>query len=139
MEQHEIFRELIRGLERSLGVLDDTQSSCCSITMTQCHALVEIGRAKTVSLVDLSGTLGLDKSTISRTIDHLVNAKLVSRSTDQSNRRYITISLTEDGKKVFTDIETTMNLQFKRVLKKIPKEKQSAVMDSLKILIKAFQ
>jgi len=106
--------------------------------MAQCNALVEIGRAKSISLVELAEAIGLGSSTISRTVNHLVNAEMVSREVDPSNRRYITISLTEDGQQIFDGIETGMNLYYKQILRKIPSEKQEEVLDSIQILLDAF-
>jgi hypothetical protein len=37
-------REVIRLLERKLGLLDELEASCCGVTFSQCHAVVEIGR-----------------------------------------------------------------------------------------------
>ena len=135
---HNRLRELIRQLERKTGALNDSQMSCCNITMAQCHALVEIGRAKRISLIELSETIGLESSTISRTVNHLVNAGMVHREVDPANRRYITISLTEDGQQIFDGIETCMNLYYKQLLRKIPPEKQTEVLESIQILLDAF-
>lgn len=137
-EPYEKLRELIRQLERKTGALDDAKMACCNITMAQCHALVEIGRAKHISLIELSETLGLENSTMSRTVNHLVNAEMVNRNTDPTNRRYITISLTKDGQKIFDGIETSMNLYYKQILRKIPEEKQAEVLESIQILLDAF-
>ena len=82
-----------RILERKIGVLDDIQSSCCGVTFAQCHAIVEIGRASTLSLNDLADILGLDKSTMSRTINNLVNEGLVARELDNEDRRFVRIEL----------------------------------------------
>ncbi|MDR2712503.1 MAG: MarR family transcriptional regulator, partial [Clostridiales bacterium] len=133
MEQHKILREIMRNLERKMGMLDEFQVDCQNITCAQCHALVEIGRAKTLSLIHLSVILELDASTVSRTVERLVKAHLVNRNTDQSNRRYVTISLTAEGEKVFHEIETTMDSLHKRILQNIPKEKQAMVIDSIQI------
>ena len=138
MEPHRQLRELIRQLERKTGAMNDSQMACCNITMAQCHALVEIGRAKRISLVELSEVIGLENSTLSRTVNHLVNAEMVNRDVDLANRRYITISLTEDGQQVFDGIETCMNLYYKQILRRIPEEKQTEVLESLKLLIDAF-
>ena len=137
-EQHRELRELIRQFERKTGALHDSEMSCCAITLAQCHALVEIGRAKHISLVELSDVLGLENSTMSRTVNHLVNAEMVKRETDAEDRRYITICLTEDGQKIFDGIEASMNLYYKQVLQRIPKEKHTEVLESLQLLLDAF-
>ena len=128
-------RETIRMLERKLGVLETKQFSCCGISMTQCHALVEIGRAKSIFLKELSKLLSLENSTMSRTINNLVINKLVNREIDQRDRRYITITLTETGQKIYEDIETNMNAYYKDVYQSIPEGKLHAVLDGLQILL----
>ena len=138
METYQELRELVRQLERKTGALNDSQMSCCSITMAQCHALIEIGRAKSMSLMDLSNCLGLDSSTLSRTVNHLVNSEMVNREIDPSDRRFITISLTHTGQQVFNGIETGMNVYYEQVLQAIPSEKRDTVLTGLHTLLEAF-
>lgn len=131
-------REMIRLLEKKLGMLDDIQASCCSVTFSQCHAIVEIGRANSISLNDLAGILGLDKSTMSRTIDHLVKDEMVLREIDSKDRRYIAIRLTDKGLKTFLEIEESMESYFTQVCTAIPENKQKQVIESLQILLQAL-
>jgi DNA-binding MarR family transcriptional regulator len=131
-------RELIRFIERKLGVLEDGEMACCGVTMAQCHALVEIGRAGSISLVDLAKLLDLDNSTMSRTVNNLVNKKLVDRRVDPTNRRYVTIKLTPDGIKSFNEIESKMESYFLQILSAIPDDKHEQVLESLQLLLKAI-
>ncbi|MFL0195753.1 MarR family winged helix-turn-helix transcriptional regulator [Clostridium sp. WILCCON 0269] len=131
-------RELIRILERKLGALKDFQTTCCGVTMAQCHALVEIGRLGNISLNELSRLLNLDNSTMSRTVNNLVNRNLARREVDPQDRRYITIFLTEDGEKVFMAIEESMNIYYKNVYTLIPEDKKKQVLESLEILLEAI-
>ena len=131
-------REEIRILERKLGALEEYHNSCCSVTMSQCHAIVEIGRTKKISLNQLAELLNLENSSVSRTINNLVNNGLVKRDTDLHDRRYITISLTEQGMELFKDIEEEMDSYFLKVYETIPCEKRQQVMEALSILIEAL-
>jgi DNA-binding MarR family transcriptional regulator len=131
-------RETIRLLERKLGMLDDLQSSCCGITFAQCHAIVEIGRVGTLSLNDLADILGLDKSTMSRTINNLVNDGLVFRDLDTEDRRFVRIGLTGSGQKIFEGIEETMRLYFDKVYGSLPENKREQVIESLDLLLHAL-
>lgn len=131
-------REMIRILERKLGILEQSEVACCGVTIAQCHALVEIGRAKSISLNDLSELLDLENSTMSRTVNNLVNSELVKRDIDPKDRRYVTISLTEGGTKTFEEIEQSMNLYYKRVYSSIPEDKRLQVMESMDILLDAI-
>ncbi len=134
----DVLREIVRLLERKLGVLDDLESSCCGVTFTQCHAMVEIGRAEQISLNDLADLLGLDKSTMSRTINNLVQNDLVTRELDPKDRRYITIQLTAKGRRSFEEIETGMGEYFAQIYQALPENKRDQVIESLHLLVQAI-
>lgn len=131
-------REIIRQMERKLGILEQSEVACCGITLAQCHALVEIGRAKSMSLIELSELLNLDNSTMSRTVNNLVNNGLAERELDPNDRRYVTIKLTDSGIKIFEDIEESMSLYYLKVFQSISSEKQEQVLESLQILLEAI-
>lgn len=127
-------RETIRILERRLGTLSEHDLPCCRVTMAQCHALVEIGRAGNISLNELAELLGLENSTMSRTVNNLVTNGLVKRDINAKDRRYVTISLTERGKEVFEDIEGSMDGYYRKLYETIPEDKRSQVIESLQVL-----
>ena len=134
-----LLRELIRILVRDLGILEKSDASCSGISLAQCHAIVEIGRKEKISLVDLSGLLGLDKSTMSRTINNLVESDFVLRESDMENRRYVIIQLTEKGKRVFKDIEDSMETYYRDIFNAIPESKRYQVLESLALLKEAVE
>jgi len=130
-------RELIRVLVRNLGILEKSDASCCGVTISQCHAIVEIGRSGEVSLNELAELLALDKSTMSRTINNLVEDGLVIRELHPEDRRYVKIKLTDKGIKIFKNIEESMDRYYKAIFNSVPEEKREQVLDSLKLLIEA--
>ena len=138
-ETYKQLREMIRKLERFMGNLDESENSCCGITTCQCHALVEIGRSGGVSLEGLSKKLGLDNSTLSRTVNTLVKYAFVKREVNENDRRFVSIKLTEKGKKLFQGIETTMDQYFEKVYEEIPEGKREQVLESFDLVIKAIQ
>jgi DNA-binding MarR family transcriptional regulator len=131
-------RALIRILERNFGLLDKCETSCSGLTFAKCHAIVEIGRSKTISLIELAEKLNLDNSTMSRTVNNLVNKNLAERELNTKDRRYIKIKLTENGLKIFENIEVSMAIYFQKVTQSIPKDKVKQVIESLKLLINAI-
>lgn len=135
----DILRELLRVLVKNLGVLKKSDASCCGVTLTQCHAIVEIGRQEKISLVDLADLLGVDKSTMSRTVNNLVEANLAVRDLDTENRRYVIIQLTENGRTVFQNIEQSMESYYKSIFFSIPEDKRNQVLESLQLLTDAVR
>lgn len=132
------FREQLRLLVRGLGLLEKAGGASATITIVQCHALVELGRRAPISLNDLAQILGVDKSTMSRTIGHLDKAGLVHREIDKSNRRYIAIQLTPKGQKTYADIEESSGSYYQSVFDLIPAGKQNQVLESLELIYNAL-
>ena len=134
-----ILRESLRLLVRRLGVLERGEASCCSITMSQCHTIVEVGRSGTMSLNELADNLGLDKSTISRSVDKLVIDGIMLRDIDPEDRRYLSLYLSEKGQAIFQEVEKRMAAYFTEVIADIPDEKREQVVESLNILARALK
>jgi DNA-binding MarR family transcriptional regulator len=134
-----LFREKIRQLQRNAGWQMKSDASCCGVTVAQCHALLEIEKHGEVSLVELAGTLGLDNSTLSRTIESMVQEGLVERCANPHDRRYISIMLAERGKTICDNINQTFYRYYKGVLELIPAEKQQQVIESVNLLAEALQ
>jgi DNA-binding MarR family transcriptional regulator len=133
MDIHKIrfLREKLRLMEREMNDPFGRDTGCCGLTLAQCHTLLEVGYTGEVSLVDLASSFGLDTSTLSRMIQGLVVLGLVSRLTNEKDRRYVAISLTEQGRKLFDQIETMFNSYFSQVLELIPTEKRDTVIESI--------
>lgn len=132
------FREVLRQLQRSLGWLSKTDAACCGITVAQCHALLAIGKAELITMIDLANLLGLDTSTVSRTVDAMVRNQLVKRRAKSSDRRYTTLSLTDKGLQTYYDINCTFDLYYNNVFATIPTEKHEQIIESLQLLSKAL-
>lgn len=121
-------REKLRILERESGGVFEGQDSCCGVTNAQCHTILEIGHRGPISLIDLADIFGLDASTMSRAIQGLVMIGLVDRQASQEDRRFVKISLTEQGQRVFTEIETRYNAYYDQVAALLPPDKSDDIL-----------
>ncbi|MCX6566132.1 MAG: MarR family winged helix-turn-helix transcriptional regulator [Candidatus Aminicenantes bacterium] len=132
-------RDRLRLLERETIRPFDNRNECCGLTLAQCHTLLEIGNRGEISLVDLAATFGLDTSTLSRTIQGLVRIGLVDRETSAKDRRYIVITLTAQGSRVFHNIENRFNNYFAAVLDRISSDRRDAVVEAVSVLAEAVR
>ncbi len=132
-------KDSLRILIKNLGVLDKEKGCCCGLTYTQYCTVVEIGKAQEIVLKDLAEKLYLDKSTISRTVDSLVKMNLAMLQTLPKNRRYIKITLTQDGQDLFSRMEKGSEEYYKKVLDSIPKDKVPQVIESIDLLLNAVK
>lgn len=132
------FRKTIRMLEREFAIEFALGTSCCGVTLAQCHALLELEAFGVASLSELAGELGLDKSTLSRTIDSLVKEGLVERATSSSDRRAVRISLTAKGRQNAAGINKMCDELYGRILAAIPSSAHKMVIESLGLVGRAM-
>lgn len=133
------FRGLLRRFEREL-FMQNNDSCCNGVTLAQCHTLLEIENKEKESITELSKTLGLDKSTISRTVDGLVNVGLVDRTIPNENRRMATIQLTDAGKNICNSINSTNDRYFEETLSVLTdNEKEELIQLFEKVINKMVQ
>lgn len=138
MENVDLLRNLMRAFDKNIGALEKTQLACCGATIGQCHAVMEIGLAGQISLIDLANVLNLDKSTMSRTVNGLVENEWIERITDPENRRYVKLTLSQKGQLLHEQISSVLNAYFGNIMKDIPEDKREQVAESLELLIHAL-
>ena len=109
------FREILRIFDQEL-FLQNNASCCNGISLAQCHTLLEIEKNNKISVSDLAKSLSLDKSTVSRTVDGLVNIKMVNRVVPKENRRLALINLTASGEQICSTINYTNDSYISKVL-----------------------
>lgn len=139
LNQTQMLRESLRILVRKLGIMDRGEASCCGITLSQSYTIVEIGRAGTMSVNLLTEILGLDKSTVSKSVDKLVNNGVLVRSTDPEDRRSVILCLSDKGQAVFEEVEKRTTTYFSEVIADIPDDKRQQIVDSLQLLVKSLK
>ena len=137
-ENIKVIKNKLRTMERILGWEVGDQTECCGLTVSQRAVIVEVGSKGQTSLVDLAQSLGLDTSTLSRTINGLVNIGLVRREIKAEDRRYITLTLTEQGVDSLRRIEDLSDRYFEGVMASIPADKHKRVVESLCLLADAL-
>jgi DNA-binding MarR family transcriptional regulator len=135
----EDFQDMVIRLQQKMEFFDDLQSSCCGVSFAQCHALAAIRRAGKISLNDLAAGMGLDKSTVSRTVENLVNNKMVLRDPVPADRRSVTIRLTEKGSRAVREVEAGLSQCFESLYRSIDRSKRAQIMESLRILLEAIE
>jgi len=125
------FREILRIFERELDKQNNS-SCCCGVTLSQCHALMELTKKDSVNLNQLSEKLSIDKSAVSRTIETLVTKELVVRIIPKENRRITNLKLTKTGVNVCHQINTGNDDYYFKALKSISTE-------DLSIFLRSFE
>lgn len=117
----EHFRVSLRLFERAIERIN--QSNCClGINIPQCHTIMEIGLAEALSINELAEKMNLDKSTVSRQVEKLVQEDIIDRITSPKDRRRVHISLASKGKQIYETMNQSMNEQFQTAFQQIPEK-----------------
>lgn len=134
-----LLREKIEQLEFDMSWRMKEEVSCCGITLAQAQILTELGNTKEVCNVNLAEVLGIDSSTLSRTANRMVESGLIDRITNCSDRRYVSLTLTDKGRKLYEHIENKGNDYYAKVLELIPEDKREQVIESFTLFTDALK
>jgi DNA-binding MarR family transcriptional regulator len=132
----ERFRAKLREIERAVWMQTKSEALCCGVTMAQCHAIMEIDAAGELNLKDLAFRLGLDNSTLSRTVESMVKDGLAERTPSAKDRRASVIRLNKKGRMARDRINSTWNRICRDMFRDIPREKHQPLVESVSILAK---
>ncbi|MBN2042141.1 MAG: MarR family transcriptional regulator [Spirochaetes bacterium] len=127
-------RSKLRILEREMDFRLKDETVCCGVTLPQCHIILELAEKKESTVKELSETFGLDKSTLSRTIDSMVETGYINRAENKEDRRFFKLSLTRMGIDKAAYINSRCNKYYEQVLSDIPEEKRKMIFESITIL-----
>lgn len=130
------FRKILRSFERLTNI--QLKNCCRRVSLAQCHVLLEIEEQGQATTGQLAQQLGLDKSTLSRTIDGLVDSGLVGRLPNPSDRRFTPLAATKQGNAICDAINREADDYYGRVFRNIPKGKHEAVIKYMSLLVQAL-
>lgn len=129
----ERFRAGLREIERAVRARTRSEALCCGVTVAQCHAIAEIGEAGGLTLKELAARLGLDASTLSRTVEGLVREGLAARTPAPRDRRAVLIALTGKGRAALDRIQAAWSDLCAEMLHGLPAEKHETLVESVSL------
>jgi DNA-binding MarR family transcriptional regulator len=127
--QRQLWR-LLRGLEH----IDQEFLSRYGVTTSQGEALLAFPNDSRASMNELSRTLGLANSTMTRMVEHLVARGFVRRTEDDQDRRIVRVMLTADGRRLQGSLKEARREIQRLILAGIPLEERATVLDVLEKL-----
>lgn len=142
------FAKNLRRAAREVDSLFRERTDCCGVTPAQCQVLLELGEASTsgaaaaagsMTLAALAESVRLDNSTLSRTVELLVQAGLVSRTVNPKNRRSVVLELTAKGKTRVARLNHDCAAFFRKVLRAWPDEKKDRLLTGAALLTEFFR
>jgi len=139
LQQTEKLNRLTKDLLRKFQMRDRNEITCCGVSVSQCYTLDTLGEHGEMSMVQLARKMFLDKSTMTRVVDGLIERELVVRRFDANDRRLVYIALTAAGRKLIESIRGQQLNSLRLILERIPINERQKLVDGLEIFSSAVQ
>ena len=136
-EELRAFRRTLREFERLIAETYYCSCAGSRVSVAQCHLLLGIQEEQPINITELSESLGLDRSTVSRTAEALASRGLVAREENPQDRRISKLVLTQEGVDTAERIHKENDQYFTRVFSSIPKERRKEVLKGFDLLVQA--
>jgi DNA-binding MarR family transcriptional regulator len=137
---YRVFSELVRGYQ-----FRDREQICChGLSVSQCYALEALDAAGSeapgsMTMGELAARLHVKISTMTRLVDQLVAANLVTRVPDARDRRICRVKIGKKGQSLVSRIRADLVEEHEQVLGQIPPASREAVINAMSLLRTAFK
>ena len=111
---------LVYEMKKKCLAIDNQLMDQLNLTQSELLFFSSLDQCTGISSPELSKNMGLSPSRISRVIEKLVVDGYLDRNVDKSDRRAITLCLTENGKKIRDEIKQSRQECETRLLKVLP-------------------
>jgi DNA-binding MarR family transcriptional regulator len=101
------------------------------VTLAQYRALALLAERGPQSAGALASLLDVDPSTVTRTCDRLVEARMIKRHIDRADRRSVTVALTASGVRVVEEITHRRRAAVSKVLRGMPPARRAQLVNLL--------
>ncbi len=128
-------RQASREFVRELGLLDVPHGGC---TMSECHALIELGRHDVLTAAQLGRHLRLEKSTISRKLTQLQKKGLVRSRRDRDDSRYKRLGLAGPGRALLKRIDRAADRRVSDALALLTPAERETVLEGFRLYVDAL-
>jgi len=135
----EEFHELITFFVHLFSVTDKREKSKYKATISQCYTLRCLKDCKGMTMKELSDTMGIAKSTMTRNIDKMVRNGYLERKKGELDKRQVLIRLTKKGKNLVKIMHDSERQFTAKVVRDIPEGVWDDVLTSLTYLLNAFK
>lgn len=132
------FRETLGLAYQRVNALQRDEKRCFGVSLSRCVTLETLLREGPLPVRDLASRLGLDASTVTRSVDGLVREELVRRTRDErQDRRRVFVALTARGRALAQKLEDCADAYSDEILARIPRDRREDVLYALGLLVEA--
>ena len=125
----------IRRIIRSVDLYSRELAAKARVTSPQLVCLLAIADKEKTTATMISRQVFLSPSTIVGILDRLEAKGLVRRERDENDRRVITVTITEEGKRLARSAPSPLQDTLTEALRELPGEEQTKIAESLERIV----
>lgn len=129
----EVFAETVRGSEDDIMNCED---ECEGVTPSLMQCLQYVYLHGSCSVRAIAGGLEVTVSAASQLVDRLVRKELVTRRENESDRRYLLVELTNQGRDLARNMRSRRSRWFEDVFSKMNPDMLASFVDSIEGFLK---
>ncbi|MDI6098834.1 MarR family transcriptional regulator [Actinoplanes sp. NEAU-A12] len=138
LDQALLLQGRISAFVRAFGLHQPDRTPCGQpVPSSEAHALGELDRDGPLTQTELGRRLRLEKSTVSRLVNQLINRGWARRAERDGDARLVWLELTPAGGRAAGELAAARAARFAELLRNIPAEQRPAVIDALTTLVEA--
>ena len=132
------FRETLGLAYQRVNALQRDEKRCFGVSLSRCVTLETLLQEGPLPVRELASRLGLDASTVTRSVDGLVREGLVRRTRDEhQDRRRVFVALSARGRALAEKLLHCADAYSDAILERIPQERREDVLFALGVLVEA--
>ncbi|MCR3758801.1 MarR family winged helix-turn-helix transcriptional regulator [Clostridium felsineum] len=131
--------DVLQKIIDKLRVIEYIKAEELEISVMEVHGIFEIGKIGEITINEFSKILYLDKNSVNKLVNNLVDEKFLLRHIHPENKRHVILKLTENGQKIYESIRDDFNLYFKKILGHVPEDNKEDISNDFRILLKSME
>ncbi|MDQ0846380.1 MULTISPECIES: MarR family winged helix-turn-helix transcriptional regulator [unclassified Streptomyces] len=132
-------QEALGNFVRAFGLHQPETTPCGQpLSVSEAHALGELGQEGELRQVELTRRLRLQKSTVSRLVTQLSTRGWVERAPAPDDGRGVVLRLTPAGRRAAQNLAQARRERFSRLLESIPAHERAGVLHALDVMAEAL-
>jgi len=104
------------------------------ISFPEICVLGQLSSSQEPTMSELGKSISMDLSTLTRTVDKLVEKEFVVRKSDPEDRRMVRVAITVEGRKIISRFEEQRKKKIESMLREMTSEERSNLLSIFKTL-----
>ena len=125
---------LLPDLEKAFRTDEPQEVLHMDICLPEIFVLKELSSKEEPTMSELGRSISMDPSTLTRTVDKLVEKEFVVRKPDPEDRRVVRVTITAKGRKIINRFEVQRKKHIESILRQMTSQERKDLLNIFKTL-----